>query len=72
MNIARWDGEGRIRLYTYNFEDTYKERVGRYIHKGLTQLWKAEQLFDLEVNISDQVYIYIQLINLKINTHLPI
>ena len=55
MNLAVWEGEGRLRLYTYNYEDTFRERVGRFIHNGITQLWEDQALFDLEVVICGKV-----------------
>nr|KAG5688159.1 hypothetical protein BaRGS_028452 [Batillaria attramentaria] len=56
MNLAKWDGEGRLRLYSYTQEDSFRERVGRFIHDGLQQLWEDDQLFDLEVIIDDKVF----------------
>ena len=55
MNLAVWEGEGKLRLYSYNYEDTFKERVGRFIHTGIAQLWDGGELFDLEVIISGKV-----------------
>ena len=55
MNLAVWEGEGRLRLYSYSYEDTFRERVGRFIHNGITQLWEDQALFDLEVVICGKV-----------------
>lgn len=56
MNLAVWEGEGQVRLYSYKYKDTVKERVSRFVHFGLTRLWDAQQLLDLDVMVGGQLF----------------
>ena len=55
MNLAVWEGGGRLRLYNYNYDDSMRERMGRVLHNGITQLWENKTLCDLAVVIGGKV-----------------